>query len=197
MKKIFLIGLLMSIGSISIAQLPSFDLGIKAGFNTAKLNTDFAKEESRTGVFGGLWARIGAVGFFVQPEAYLGGKNNAYDFESEGNTVEAKAKFTTLDIPILLGSRIGAKNFNIRFMAGPVVSFIVDDKTTFSSAVADASNIRDYKDQTWGAQLGAGVDAGKITLDLRYEAGISNISQSPKYEQKQNLWNFSVGYKIF
>ena len=197
MKKILLAGLLACLTSVSMAQLPSFDLGIKAGFNTAKLNTDFAKEESRTGVFGGLWARIGAAGFFVQPEAYLGGKNSAFDFDSEGNNVEAKAKFTTLDIPILLGSRVGAKNFNVRFMAGPVVSFIVNDKTTFSSAVADASEIRDYKDQTWGAQLGAGVDLGKITLDLRYEAGISNVSQSPKYEQKQNLWNFSLGYKIF
>lgn len=197
MKKILLAGLLACLTSVSMAQLPSFDLGIKAGFNTAKLNTDFAKEESRTGVFGGLWARIGAAGFFVQPEAYLGGKNSAFDFDSEGNNVEAKAKFTTLDIPILLGSRVGAKNFNVRFMAGPVISFIVNDKTTFSSAVADASEIRDYKDQTWGAQLGAGVDLGKITLDLRYEAGISNVSQSPKYEQKQNLWNFSLGYKIF
>jgi len=197
MKKIILAAFLACITTVSMAQLPSFDLGIKAGFNTAKLNTDFAKEESRTGVFGGLWARIGAAGFFVQPEAYLGGKNSAFDFDSEGNNVEAKAKFTTLDIPILLGSRVGTKNFNVRFMAGPVISFIVNDKTTFSSAVADASEIRDYKDQTWGAQLGAGVDLGKITLDLRYEAGISNVSQSPKYEQKQNLWNFSLGYKIF
>jgi len=197
MKKLILTGFLFCAVLVSYAQKPSFDLGLKAGISFAKLNTNFAKEENRTGFQGGVWARIGAVGFFVQPEAYLIGKNGDFEFDDDGSRVTGEARFTSLDIPVLLGSRVGTNNFNIRFMAGPVVSFIIKDKTKLSTVVADAADIRDYKDQAWGAQLGAGIDVGKITLDLRYEAGISNINQNSKYEQKQNMWNFSVGYKIF
>lgn len=196
-KKIFITCSLLFASVISFAQLPSFNLGLKAGVNLAKLNTDFAKEENRLGYQVGAWARIGAAGFYVQPEAYLGAKNNEFKFESSGNEVEGKSKFTTLDVPVLLGSKIGTNNLNVRFMAGPVISFVVDKNTTLSTAVGDVTAVDDYKNQTWGGQIGAGVDLGNLAIDLRYEAGLSNINKGSKYEQKQNLWHFSLGYKLF
>jgi hypothetical protein len=48
-----------------------------------------------------------------------------------------------------------------------------------------------------GIQAGGGVDLGNLTLDLRYEAGLSNISESEKYNQKQNLFHLSLGFKLF
>jgi hypothetical protein len=45
-----------------------------------------------------------------------------------------------------------------------------------------------------GYQLGAGVDIGSITADLRYEGGLSDINSN--YGQKQNIWALSVGFKI-
>ncbi|RZK36059.1 MAG: PorT family protein, partial [Pedobacter sp.] len=35
-----------------------------------------------------------------------------------------------------------------------------------------------------------------ISVDLRYEAGLSNISKSEKYAQKPNLFQLSLGFKI-
>lgn len=198
MKKIFLIAVFLLFGTfMTFAQMPNFNLGIKAGVNMAKLNTDFANEENRLGYQVGAWARIGAVGFYVQPEAYLGGKNNKFSFTSNNNNVEGEARFTTLDIPLLLGSKIGTNKLNVRFMAGPVVSFLLDENTTFKSAFTEATDFQNYKNQAWGAQGGAGVDLGNLTIDLRYEAGISNLNQTDKYEQKQNLWHLSLGYKLF
>ena len=78
-------------------------------------------------------------------------------------------------------------------MAGPVISFLVDDKTTPDDAYA---SIQDYKDQALGLQAGAGVDLGSLSVDLRYEAGLSNISKSDKYDQKQNLFHLSLGFKL-
>lgn len=196
-KSVLITCVLILAAATSHAQLPNFNLGLKAGLNIAKLNTNFASEENRLGYQVGAWARIGATGFYVQPEAYLGSKNNDVTVETTGNTVQTDGsiKFTTLDVPVLFGSKIGANNLNARFMAGPVISFIVDKN--ISSAIEAIPDYDDYKNQTWGAQIGAGVDVGNLTFDVRYEAGLSNVNKSSKYEQKQNLWHLSLGYKLF
>lgn len=201
MKKItFLTLFLAFVGISAFAQLPKFNLGLKAGLNLAKLQSDFAAEENKLGYQIGAWARIGTLGFYVQPEAYLGSKGNKFvNFQSDGNTVAAdgKVRFTTLDVPVLFGTKVGTSKLNARFMAGPVISFIIDKNTTFSSGFDQATDFGNYKDQAFGAQIGAGVDLGNLSFDLRYEAGLSNLSESDKYDQRQNLWHLSLGYKLF
>ncbi|HYK77523.1 MAG TPA: porin family protein [Daejeonella sp.] len=183
----------------SLAQLPSFNLGIKGGVNYSKLKSkeDFIDANSIMGYQVGAWARLGGAGLYVQPELYLGSKGGKSPIiiQNDGTDVETKGKvkFTTLDLPILLGTKIGPNKFNLRFMAGPVVSFIVDQKTTTDVA---AQNVRDYKNQALGLQAGTGVDLGSLSVDLRYEAGLSKISKSPKYDQKQNLFHLSLGFKV-
>lgn len=195
MKKIILLScLFVALTATVSAQLPSFNLGVKAGLNLASLKSDkLFGEENRLGYQFGLWTRLGGAGFYVQPEAYLAGKGGKFNVD-QGNGVnaEGKVRFTTLDVPVLLGNKIGFNKLNVRFMAGPVISFILDDST--KGAIGDFDN---YKNQTWGAQLGAGVDVGSLTVDLRYEAGISNVNKSGQYDSKQNLWHLSLGYKLF
>jgi len=199
MKKLLLLTLtFMAAGATAFAQLPSFNLGLKAGVNIAGLKGDWADSDNRLGYQAGIWGRIGAPGFYVQPEVYLGSKGGEFgSVEQDGTTFNGKGKitFTTLDVPVLIGKKFGSDNLNLRIMAGPVVSFLLDktSKNTFEP-VLDFDN---YKNQTVGAQFGAGVDAGNISVDLRYEAGISNVSKSSKYDQKQNLWHISLGYKLF
>ncbi len=196
MKKILLLSSLFLLTSIAVfAQLPSFNLGLKGGINYSKLNnkSDLTDHNSITGYQVGAWARFGGAGMYLQPELYLGSKGNEFK-QSDG--AEGKVQFTTLDVPVLLGTKIGPSKFNIRFMAGPVISFLVNKETDFDAAYDDVTDYNSYKDQTWGIQAGTGVDLGGISVDLRYEAGLSNVSQSPKYEQKQNLWHLSLGFKL-
>ncbi|SFA49577.1 Outer membrane protein beta-barrel domain-containing protein [Pedobacter suwonensis] len=200
MKKIIFSIVFLTLGwATSKAQ--TFNLGVKAGVNLAKLNADFASEENRLGYQIGAWARIGGASFYVQPEAYIGSKGNKFISiqQDNGNEVsaEGKVKFTTLDIPVLLGTKFGAKNLNFRLMAGPVISFVLDENSSFSSAYQQATDFSNYKNQALGLQAGAGVDVGSISVDLRYEAGLSNISKSEKYTQKPNLFQLSLGFKIF
>lgn len=199
MKKIILSIVFLTAGWIT-SQAQTFNLGIKAGVNLAKLNADFASEENRLGYQVGAWARIGGASFYVQPEAYIGSKGNKFiSFTNNNNTevaAEGKVKFTTLDIPVLLGTKFGAKNLNFRLMAGPVVSFVLDENSSFSSAYDQATDFDNYKNQAIGIQAGAGIDVGSISVDLRYEAGLSNISKSEKYTQKPNLFQLSLGFKI-
>lgn len=199
MKKVLFVGcLLMALSAGAFAQLPSFDLGLKAGVNIAQLKADWADTENRLGYQAGIWARFGATGFYFQPEIYLGSKGGEFGtIDQNGNTYEGSGKvnFTTLDIPLLLGNKIGFDQLNVRFMAGPVFSFLL--KNNLEENYSMATNFNSYKNQTIGGQIGAGVDLGNVTVDLRYEKGLSNIDKSGKYDQKQNLWHISLGYKLF
>jgi len=199
MKKIILSIVFLTVGwATSHAQ--SFNLGVKAGVNLAKLNSDFASEENRLGYQIGAWARIGGASFYVQPEAYIGSKGNKFiSFTNNSNNeiaAEGKVKFTTLDIPVLFGTKFGAKNLNFRVMAGPVISFVLDENSSFSTAYQQATDFNNYKNQAFAIQGGAGVDVGAISVDLRYEAGLSNISKSDRYTQKPNVFQLSLGFKI-
>lgn len=203
MKKIILgCCLLLSTGMAAMAQLPAFSFGIKGGVNYSNLKTkdDLTDQNSIMGYQVGVFSRIGAVGMYFQPELYLGSKGNEFIRieNTSGSSVEAKGKvkFTTLDLPLLLGTKIGPNKLNLRFMAGPVVSFIIDENTTFDSAYQGVTDFGNYKKQTLGVQAGTGVDLGNLTVDLRYEAGLSNVSQSEKYNQKQNLFHLSLGFKL-
>ncbi|MEJ7780368.1 MAG: porin family protein [Daejeonella sp.] len=202
MKKIILIScLLLTVSFAAVAQLPSFTFGIKGGVNYSKLKTkdDLTDENSIAGYQVGIFTRLGGLGLYLQPELYLGSKGNDFVKVNTGsNTVAAsgKVRFTTLDIPVLLGTKIGPSKLNLRFMAGPVISFVVNEKTTFDSAYENLQDFDNYKNQNWAFQAGTGVDLGNLTVDLRYEAGLSNISKSNEYNQKQNLFHLSLGLKL-
>ena len=200
MKKTLLIATLLVIGSTAaMAQLPSFSLGIKGGVNYSQLKnkSDVTNQNSILGYQFGVWSRLGGAGVYLQPEVYLGSKGgeNPIVVQTDGTEaqVKGKVKFTTLDVPVLLGTKFGPSKLNVRLMAGPVVSFLVNKNTTAEGAY---QSIRDYKNQALGLQAGGGVDVGNLSVDLRYEAGLSNISKSDNYDQKQNLFHLSLGFKL-
>ncbi|WP_443945356.1 porin family protein [Pedobacter sp. AW1-32] len=199
MKKLFFSIVFLTVcWATSNAQ--TFNLGVKAGVNLAKINADFASEENRLGYQVGAWARIGGSSVYLQPEAYIGSKGNKFVnvTTDNGNVVsaEGKVRFTTLDIPVLVGTRFGGNNLNFRLMAGPVLSLVLDENSSFNSAYQQATDFDNYKNQAFGIQAGAGVDVGNISVDLRYEAGLTNISKSDKYKQNPNLFQLSLGFKI-
>ncbi|WP_411274554.1 porin family protein [Daejeonella sp.] len=203
MKKIIVITCIMlTAGVAAMAQLPNFAFGIKGGANYSKLKTedDLTDENSIVGYHVGIFTRLGAAGLYVQPELYLGSKGNKFIKveDTNGNEVEAsgKVRFTTLDLPLLIGTKIGPSKLNLRFMGGPVASFVINENTTFDSAYQNISDFDNYKKQNWAYQAGAGVDVGNLTIDLRYEGGLSNVSRSDEYNQKQNLFHLSLGIKL-
>lgn len=183
--------LIISLG----AQAQSSTFGIKAGVNFSKINTDNFNESTVTGYQAGLFARFGSS-FYVQPEVYVASSGGKVNGNIGTAAYNGDIKFTTLNVPLLLGKSFGDKSLNFRLMVGPVYSYIMDqDKNlsaNFSGAYADFG---DYKNSTLGYQAGAGVDIGPVTADVRYEGGLTEINKS--YGQKQNLWAVSVGFKFF
>ncbi|WDF55302.1 porin family protein [Mucilaginibacter sp. KACC 22063] len=194
MKKLFLsIAVLVA---LSITAKAQFILGVKGGVNFSKINTDNFKESSQAGYQAGIFMRAGS-GLFFQPELYLSSSGGKFEFQNSNNTIneEGHVRFTNLNVPLLIGQRFGTKNLNVRIMAGPIYTAILDKDRSFSQNVQNAyQDFGNYTTSTLGFQAGAGVDIGSITIDGRYEGGLTKINKD--YGQRQNLWALTVGFKV-
>lgn len=195
MKKIILSALFISLNLAAFSQvLPSFQFGLKGGANLSKLSTENTfSSDNKAGYYAGLWARIGAAGIHLQPELYLSGKNTTL---KASNGEENKVNFTSLDVPVLVGTKIGAAGVGIRLNTGPVVSFVLSDDQSFGNAASNIFN-GDFKGQNFAWQFGAGLDVGKLGFDLRYETGLSKIGKDGYEDTKLSLFTFGLAYKLF
>jgi len=196
MKKILLtIICLAAVGTAAQAQL--FKLGIKAGANYAKLNPKdkiFASE-NKAGYQAGLWARVSALGFHVQPEAYFTGKSSKVTF----GVVEQRSgdvKFNNIDVPILLGKRFGIGPIGARVQAGPMFSFVVNKKKSGQIDPALTPIVSDYKDNFQAIVGGVGVDISKLSVDLRYEHGLGNMHKNAANKQTLNMFSLAIGLSL-
>lgn len=200
MKK-YIITLLVA--ALSFSAKAQFSLGIKGGVNFSHLSVNDGRINSTAlpGYQIGLWTRFGK-GFYIQPEAYLGSSGSNFNFQvstlqpsqqTQISNESGKVRFTTLNVPLLIGQSFGLSNLNFRLMAGPIYSYVLNNNETFSisSAYRDFGT---YKNSTLGYQAGAGVDILNFTVDLRYEGGLTKIN--PAYGQRQNVWHLSLGYKF-
>ncbi|MGZ3757388.1 MAG: porin family protein [Mucilaginibacter sp.] len=192
MKKYLLSAVILI--AISISAKAQFNLGIKGGVNYSTINSDNLKSSSVAGYQAGVFARVGG-GIYLQPEVYL--SSSGGEFTSNDNTYSGNVKFTNLNVPVLVGLQFGPKNLNFRVMAGPeYISVLSQDRSLSSNFNAAYNNFGTaYKNNMLGYQAGFGVDLGAITADLRYQGNFSNFNDT--YNQKQNLWALSVGFKFF
>lgn len=197
MKKLSLLFILVFLVSISVQAQGMFQFGIKGAFNYSKLKSEdnrWLSSDNKTGYQLGIWTRIGGV-IHVQPELYLTGKTSEANFVVNANDVKADVNFTSLDLPILLGSRVGLGPVGLRFQAGPLVSFVVDKKV--GDALEQVIDINEYRNNTVALVGGVGLDAGKFRADVRYEHAMSSLTKESSPEQKINVWTVGVGIRLF
>ena len=192
MKKFILSAALLI--AVSIGAKAQVSLGIKGGVNFSKISTDNLKESTLTGYQAVLFARVGNSLYF-QPELYLSSTGGKFESSDNNQDFSGKVRFTNLNVPLLIGKSFGEKDLNFRIMAGPIYTYQLDRSENFSGNLSGAyADFGDYKKSTLGYQVGAGVDISAITVDLRYEGGLTKVNQN--FGQRQNLWALSVGFKI-
>lgn len=196
MKKVILTAVFAALTFTGFSQvLPSFQLGLKAGTNLSKLSTEHTfSSANRSGYYAGVWARIGAAGIHLQPEIYLSGKNSTLQENSSGT--ENKVNFTSMDVPILIGTKLGAAGIGLRLNTGPVVSFILNEDQSLGEAAGEAFS-GNFKDQSFAWQFGAGLDLGKLGIDLRYEQGLSKIGENGYDDTKLSLFTLGLALRLF
>ena len=201
MKNFLLIILLIAFATAVDAQ-GAFTIGPKVGYNSYELtnNLDSVQASIKNSFQVGAFIRIGKKVYF-QPEA-----NYQISKSTLSNSVGALIQnqdvtLTSIKVPALLGAKIiSAKAFNLRFMVGPTITFILDKKLDPSamSKLWPIHSVDDIKNSIWSVQMGAGMDILFLTLDVRYEMGIDNAyNGSRNLQMKNNLFNVSVGIKLF
>jgi len=179
--------LLLGILLFTITAHAQLTLGVKGGINTTSispeeleiLNLDDAQKfgisvkDADYGMHFGLFVQ-GQMGKFIfRPEFIFNSNKINYNVKEFGiSTIAETVKSETyqyLDIPVMMGAKLGA----LRLMAGPVGHIFIHSK----SELKDLSGYsQKFNDMTYGYQLGLGLDAGRLSIDGRYEGNFNKAS---------------------
>ena len=197
MKNILNILIVVMLASFTAsAQIPNFTIGPKVGANFSNFSAeqDQIKSEIKSSLSFGAFARFGEK-FYVQPELmFVNRKGDITSAELLDGTNSIHIK--SIDIPVLIGGTImDAKLFNIRIMAGPVASIIVN-KDISSANWESSVKKKDIRNANWALQVGAGADVLMFTVDLRYEFGMNELTKGEGITLKNNMFVIGLGWKI-
>jgi hypothetical protein len=196
MKKLILAAVICLFSSALFAQLSSpINLGVHAGLVSTKVDTKIpnisdVKDDADNGMMLGAFLRINLNKWYLQPELnYVSRKS---EIEVEGVKGEFKTK--SMDVPLLLGYKVvKLPAFKLRAFAGPVASFKIDD--SFAKTLKDKVGDPKTEGAVWNGKVGAGVDVWKLTLDVDYEFGLTDVSS--EFLKKNKMFNVTLGFKLF
>jgi len=197
MRKFFLLFILFLSTTLVFGE---FTIGIKVGYNAAKLSTsiDTISTTFKSGFQAGIFVRIGKRVYF-QPELYYTTQGGV--FSSNLSNWEQNIKLGSLDVPALVGFKIiNHDKLNLRILAGPVASFIVNKTISEAEGVINPITSADINSINWYIQAGAGLDIWKFTLDVRYQIGLNQLIKEVNdvnFNTRNNVWVVSLGFKIF
>lgn len=178
-------------------------LGAKAGLVMADISVDdaeFIDTDSRSSVGFGAFLQVPVGGSLsVQPEALYMPKG----FSGEDAGLDVSAKVAYLQVPILVQYHIQTGgNLTPRLFAGPTIAFELSCDVDFTfDGETDEESCEDAglatKSSDFGATFGAGVDVGLgnmvLTIDGRYDLGVTNIADDSDADAKNRAWGFFAG----
>jgi hypothetical protein len=211
MKKVILIALVVLVSLPAFSQIK---FGLKAGVSTTNLsmadlktvtsgNTTYtvnALTAAKYGFHGGAFVRLSLFGIYLQPELLFTTRTNEYTVQNVtvGQTTAAeivKQNFNKLDIPVMLGLKLGP----LRVNAGPVGSLLINSP---KDLIKNPDYKNNYNKMTIGYQAGVGFDLlNFLTFDLRYEGSlkkyqnqIQNLAGTKfNLDDRPNAFVFSLG----
>lgn len=168
-KAIFILCFLVGGSQLAQSQIQG---GIKGGINYNSDSFSDVKDDvfdgakSKTGFHAGAWLRIKlpATGLYIRPELVYTQLSNEVQYKP--TTTVTTYEIQKIDIPVLLGLnflKVG------HVFAGPSFQYILDsdfDIEDLKQVNSDGFSV--------GLQLGAGVELGKLGLDVRWERALSD-----------------------
>ncbi|MFT5752555.1 MAG: hypothetical protein ACI828_000385 [Flavobacteriales bacterium] len=201
MRKLVIAVLLLS-GITAFGQSGKF--GIKGGFNFGATGdiTDISNQnfeaDNKVGYHLGVLAKLKFAGIFLQPEIVYTRLTADYK-----NTINVDADYTLskLDVPVLVGIDIIGP---LSLKAGPAFQLVLNNELD-----SDGFDAGDPKNSfTIGYQIGAGLQLGRLGVDLRYENAFSENDTSVTsdfsdiadaqftIDSRPKQWILSVSYML-
>ena len=212
MKKLLLI-CAVSLFVLTTADAQMFKIGLKGGVGFSKMTFDditgitdgsdaysLVTGESVTGYHIGLQTRIKIAMIYIQPELYWNASGGTVQqvADADNSLMEAyNVKFNSIDIPVLVGVKLGP----VRINAGPVGSIKVSEDNGGLDMISE-----DFKTLAgtmgFGFQAGIGIDISKLSLDARYEGSLTKymgdqvtIGGNPyTLDARPSQWLISLGF---
>lgn len=207
MKKILFTLLFAGVSLYSFSQT-EFALGVKAGPNFANIDSDagaVGNYENRTGWHVGAFMLIKGERVGFQPEVIFSQQGSKFQYNS--NSPSLDQNFSYVNIPLIVKLYTVA---GINLQVGPQIGLLTsaerEDFVSGQSGPISKEDIKnDLKKTDFSLALGVGWDLPfGLTLDGRYNWGITDNddnyitnSGSPIGQIKNQVWQISVGYKLF
>ncbi len=205
---VFLVALLM-LGLVTMPARAGIHFGLKGGLSLANIKSDpptFEGFEWKTkqGIAGGASLEIGLIkGFSLQPEILYVQKGAKITANIEGIDITLKANIDYIEIPLLLKYNLISGGLTIPSVyAGPFIGFNRKAEFVISAPgyPEEREDIKDdIKSTEYGLVFGVGLTQKlglfRVTLDARYDLGLSNIFEGedgPNYI-KTRTWLFMAG----
>ena len=210
MKKLtFILAISLFLFQTSNAQM--FQWGIKAGLGINSLKIadltniedgsdvyDLVTGENVMGYHVGFQTRINIAMIFIQPELYFNdGGAKIEEFRNDALEATYNVNFQRIDLPLLVGMKLGPARINL----GPVGSYVVNESVSDDVQNSDPDYTFFSQSMTWGFQAGLGIDLSKISLDVRYEGSLSSLGDdvtiggsSYVLDARPSQWTFSLGF---
>ncbi|CAI8392950.1 MAG: Uncharacterised protein [Flavobacterium sp. SCGC AAA160-P02] len=204
MKKIIITCILfLGVHHFVKAQL---QFGVKAGvnYNSNSFN-DVSNDvlngaKTKTGYHTGFWfsAKLPGVGFYIRPELVYTELNNDVNYNTFETLQATDYKFKKVDVPILFGKKSIFGIGNI--FAGPSFQYIISS----GFGINDLTKVS-INQFSLGIQLGAGIEFGKLGIDVRWERGLSKIetffvdnliNRDVNFDTRVNQIIFGLSYKL-
>jgi len=187
MKKTILFAVAIVLTHLLSAQRNNVEWGIKGGVNAAnfKIEPSF-NSDSRIGLhLGGLAHIHVSEHFALQPELMISGQGASYGDDRED-------KFTYLNLPVLAQVMFGE---GFRLQTGPQVGWLLNAQSENGNEESDIDDNFNRGDFAWSFGGGYLSKMG-LGFDVRYNLGISNISENNNADVKNRVWQFGLFYQF-
>ena len=222
MKKVFIFLAVLFSVQVAVAQV-DFCIGPKIGYQSQTLSGKKAdiKASFDNNFTAGLFARATIGKFIVQPELLFFKTGKTFDLSTDvsadlqGVSVKPIIKLnqTNMAFPIMLGYQFfDAKLLKIRGNVGPVIYFVLAQEQSKENVDESLKMEKiETNNVTCGAALNVGIDLWRVTLDINYSFGLSNMfgesidfyspsTGKPKSinldSSKQNIFTVTFGLKL-
>ena len=207
MKQIIITLFFVTTTLLSFSQT-QFAIGIKAGPNFATIDSDASavqNYENRTGWHAGAFLQIRGEKIGFQPEVIFSQQGSEFKYSTSNASLEQNFSYVNIPLIVKLYTVAG-----LNLQVGPQIGFLTSaEREDYASGQSGPITEQDIKDDLKKVDFSLGLGVGwdlplGLTLDGRYNWGLTDHddgattnSGDPIGEIKNQVWQISVGYKLF
>jgi hypothetical protein len=133
---------------------------------------------------------IGGGFFMLQPELHW--MQKGYKIEDAANVGDITTTLNYIELPLLARLNFGG-SIRLFAFAGPSIGYLISGTYEDDNGEIDATEYLD--DTEFSAHIGIGVGLGTLEVDIRYMAGLSDISDSEDLTDVKNS-SYGIGLTL-